>query len=90
MIQPHSSFETIRPDEVAECWDGVYHNKQVSDLYEQLWGLTEQYDNKHRDNIEDIGPHDVIGINSVKSFWDKLSEPAQMELNRLALEQGRI
>jgi hypothetical protein len=32
MIQPHSVFECMRADEVAECWDGV-----PEALYVKLW-----------------------------------------------------
>lgn len=78
-IKPDAVFDLVRPDEVAECWEGV------GDLYSVLWGLVSEYTPIDR---EDCGPADVIGINSVASFWDHL-EPAQQKLlNQLAGSQG--
>lgn len=82
-IIPNPVFEVIRPDEVAECWDGV-----GDDLYEDLWECVGKYDNSYRENIEDIGPHDVIGINCVKDFWDDLSIENQIKLNALAADEA--
>jgi hypothetical protein len=87
MIEPHAVFEVITPDEVAECWNGVYRNEMVPDLYEQLWNLTEKYDKI--ENKEDSGPHDHIGTNAVQQFWKGLPEPTQLELNRLASLNGQ-
>ena len=84
--KPHDALGYCTPDQVAECWDGV---TSVPGLYEALWGLTEHYSREHEENIEDMGPHDVIGINSVSSFWEKLSEEHRTELNRLAEENDR-
>ncbi len=82
MVESNAVFEVITPDEVAECWDGVFSNEAVPDLYEQLWALTKFYEKI--ENIEDIGPHDMIGINSVAGFWSRLAPATQVELNRLA------
>lgn len=82
MTKPHDFFAIITPDQVAETWDGVI---AVDGLYEALWACVDKYDNSHMANIEDIGPHDVIGINAVKLFWKDL-EPFHDELNRLAVE----
>ena len=81
---PHSAFETVTPDTVAECWEDV-----DADLSRALWACTKKYDNAHRANIEDIGPHDVIGINCVAQFWDDFSEDQQRQLNELAREQDK-
>lgn len=81
-IKPHNYLSNIRPDEVAECWDGV---KQ--DLYLALWEQVENYDNSYRENIEDIGPHDVIGINAVSEFWKNFSDEHKVALNELAAAQ---
>ncbi len=81
-ISPHLIFEVVTPDQVAECWDGVFKNELVPNLYEQLWDRIEDYGKV--ENMEDIGPADLIGVNSVKRFWDKFTPEAQMELNRLA------
>jgi len=84
MTTAHEAFNYIRPDEVAECWDGVF---SFGNLYEQLWACVEKYDNAYKANIEDIGPHDVIGINCVSQFWDSFSEANQVKLNELAAAQ---
>jgi hypothetical protein len=81
-IKPHRALSYIRPDEVAECWNGVLAS---GDLYEKLWACVEKYDNKYRENIEDMGPHDVIGINSVVEFWDQFSDEDKAKLNELAV-----
>ena len=80
-ILPHASLAYIQPDEIAECWDGVFNS---GDLYEKLWDCVPLYDNKYRENIEDIGPHDVIGINSTTKFWDRFSDEHKAKLNELA------
>lgn len=83
-IQPHAAFETTTPDTFAECTDGILHNTVVPDLYEQLWACVPAYDDAHRANIEDIGPGDVVGLNSLADFWDRFDDVAKVELNRLA------
>lgn len=85
MADIHDALKYIRPDEVAECWDGVY---KFGNLYEQLWECVGKYDNSYRENIEDIGPHDVIGINTVAQFWDSFSPENQAKLNELAAAQN--
>ena len=85
-IKPHAAFEVITPDTVAECWDGVFGS---GNLYERLWSMVDLYDESYRENIEDIGPHDVVGINSVASFWDKFTEEERELLNALAERNDR-
>jgi len=82
-IEPHEVLRYITPDTVAECWNGVFG---TGDLYEKLWECVDHYDNSYRENIEDIGPHDVIGVNSVASFWDRFSDEHKACLNNLAEE----
>jgi hypothetical protein len=77
-IEPHVAFEVITPDTVAECWNGVYN---FGNLYEELWSCVKNYKEFDR---EDCGPHDVVGLNSVKDFWDKFSPENQQKLNELA------
>jgi len=77
MVNPHESFEVIRPDEVAECWSGVLS----AGLYEPLWQLVQHYQDIDK---EDNGPHDVIGINSVTSFWSHFDDAQRAKLNELA------
>lgn len=76
---------TIRPDEVAETWDGVY-SSPVTGLYEALWALTPPTAS-YAENIEDIGPADVVGIDCLADVWTQLSEEHQAELIRLEAEQ---
>ena len=40
MIEAHRSFEVIRPDEVAECWEGII---AVPGLYAALWACVGDY-----------------------------------------------
>jgi hypothetical protein len=79
-ILPHAAFEVITPDEVAECWNGVFG---TGDLYEQLWGCVNDYEKIDR---EDCGPYDVIGVNSVAKFWDRFSDEHKAKLNELAVQ----
>ena len=81
-LQPHPAFEVFTPDDVAECWDGVLASL---DLYEALWACVASYDEFDR---EDCGPADVIGLNSVASFWDRFTPEQQAALNQLAERQG--
>ena len=79
---PHPALKYVTPDTVAECWDGI-----GDDLYEALWHCVAKYDNAYRENIEDIGPHDVIGINAVTDFWDGFTPEQQIKLNAVAADQ---
>jgi hypothetical protein len=78
-MKPHTALKYITPDEVAECWDGV-----IPTLYEALWECVPLYE---KIDYEDNGPYDVIGINSVASFWSRFSAVHKTILNRLATEQ---
>jgi hypothetical protein len=81
-MKPHTALKYITPDEVAECWEGV-----IPTLYEALWECVPRYNTKYLANIEDIGPHDVIGLNCVADFWSSFSAVHKSILNRLAAEQ---
>lgn len=76
-IKPHGALTVTRPDEVAECWEGTLKDG----VYETLWGLVQHYDKIDR---EECGPHDVIGINSVASFWHLIDDATKARLNDLA------
>jgi hypothetical protein len=69
----------IRPDEVAECWDGVL---KVNGLYEALWSLPQT----PIPNLEDSGPHDHVGHDNLAQHWSKLSEEHRIALIRLDKE----
>lgn len=77
-IKPNAVFEYIRPDEIAECWDGV-----TDDLYTALWNVTPEKAS-YAGNIEDMGPGDVVGIDCLDDVWDKFTEAQQIALNDLA------
>lgn len=83
-IVPHAAFEVTTPDVVAECWNGVFSNETCPNLYELLWNCVPSYKAFDR---EDCGPADVVGLNSVKDFWDTFPPVAQEELNKLAVAQ---
>jgi hypothetical protein len=83
-IKPHPTFETIRADEVAECWDGV-----SKDLYFALWNkIVPHQKSIPQEILEDSGPHDHIGRENLASHWDKLTEEEQTLLNELADKQN--
>jgi hypothetical protein len=78
-VKPHTALKYIAPDEVAECWEGV-----DDELYAALWGCVNKY---KKIEFEDVGPHDVIGINSVSKFWRYFSMHEKRQLNNLAARQ---
>ena len=73
----HIALSYVRPDEVAECWNGV-----GNDLYRALWGLMKFV--PKTPNIEDSGPADHVGYGSVASLWEHVSPEMAAELNALA------
>lgn len=75
-IKPNSWFQTIRPDEVAECWDGVLS----SGLYEPLWQCVDHYKGPSPEESEEP----CIGMNCVADFWHRFSPDKQQLLNQLA------
>lgn len=60
------------PDTIAECFNGV-----SSRLCSALWDLVPSYTDFDR---EDCGPADVVGVNSLEGFWDRLDADLQAEL----------
>jgi hypothetical protein len=76
MPAPHPTFKYIRPDEVAECWDGVPDN-----LYRALWQVMRflpKYDG------ETPPEPDLLCLAKV---WDYLSDAEQEGLNALAVAE---
>src|SRR5262245_23890720 len=71
-------FEVMTPDEVAETMEGIY---PVPGLYEALWACVKDY---KKIDKEDIGPHDVIGINCLAKFWSQFSDEHKEALNKAA------
>lgn len=82
-MKPNPMFEYFRADEVAECWEGV-----PSDLYAKLWNVIVPRQ-KDIPNIEDSGPHDHVGHESLASHWELLNEDEQKILNDLADAKDR-
>jgi len=81
MTKPHFSLRYTRPDEAAECWNGIL---AAGDLYEALWACVPKY---KKIDYEDNGPHDVLGINSIQSFWHSFTETQKRALNEIAAKQ---
>lgn len=74
-------FGTIRPDEVAECWEGV-----TDDLYRALWDCVADYKAPSPEESEEP----CVGLDSVADFWDRFSPEHQRQLIDLAEdERGR-
>lgn len=71
-------FKHMRPDEVAECYNGIYH---VPGLYKALWNSMD--DMKPLSElicIEDSSPQDAVGLNTLASVWDRFSPEHQRAL----------
>lgn len=77
MIKAAADFRYIRPDEVAECWDGV---DAVPGLYAALWACVSGYKAPSPEESEEP----CIGLDSVTDFWDSFSDEHKEALNRLA------
>lgn len=82
-MRPNPWLAYNRPDEIAECWDGVSES-----LYKALWDMVEHYKPRKGD-IEDMCPQDEVGVNSTAKFWSKFSGPHKCELNRLAVREAK-
>lgn len=75
-IQPNGLFTVWRPDEVAECLNGV-----PMPIYQALWDLVNEYKDK-RTNEQKEEP--TPGVDALADFWDRLSPDDQTKLNELA------
>jgi hypothetical protein len=71
----HPAFEIIRPDEVAECWDGV-----SPALYQSLWACVPLYTGPTPEESEEP----CYGLNALAEWWDLFEEDEQEALNALA------
>ena len=80
----HDLAKYMTPDAVAECAVPMRHP-----LYVVLWGLTAHY---KRIDFEECGPADVVGVNSLATFWHLIPERHKADLNQLleAYEQERF
>ena len=75
-ITPHIAFDVIRPDEVAECWEGV----DEAGLYEPLWDCVGSYIAPRPEESEEP----CYGMDCVSGFWDRFTPEQQAALNQLA------
>lgn len=73
-IEPNGLFSVWRPDEVAECLEGV-----KDEIYTALWELVRHYEGKPRSEV-----NDDFSSRALCNWWDELSKEHQEELNRLA------
>ena len=78
-IKPHDLFAVWRPDEVAECLEGV-----PSLVYTALWNLVRHYDDKPRSEF-----NDDFDSRALKNWWDELSTDHQVLLNDLAIAHDK-
>ena len=77
-IAPHSTFEFIRPDEVAECWDGI-----PDDLYRALWRCVDHFKGPTPEEAEEP----IYGQNAVEDFWHLFTDEEKTALNAAAEAQ---
>lgn len=82
-MKPHPTFEIARPDEVAECWDGIF---AVPGLYEALWACVEDY----KAPRPEVSEEPCYGMDCVADFWDRFSDDHKAALNAAALAQAAL
>jgi hypothetical protein len=76
-IKPHTFFDIIRPDEVAECWEGV----TSAGLYQPLWDCVDHYTAPS----PEVSEEPCWGMDCVADFWDRFTPEQQLLLNQLAV-----
>jgi hypothetical protein len=74
-IAPHFALEFTRPDEVAECWDGV-----TPDLSRKLWDCVGDY----KAPSPEVSEEPCVGMDGVADFWDRFNDDEKLALNALA------
>ena len=77
-MKPHTLFQIMRPDEVAECLDGVGNTP----LYAKLWSFVPDY--KKRDKELELECPPDPDFNCLAGFWRRLEPKDQAILNILA------
>ena len=82
MTTPHTAFHYVRPDEVAECWNGVL---AAGNLYEALWACVSHFTAPSPEESEEP----CIGSDCVADFWDLFTPDQQEVLNQLATDHER-
>jgi hypothetical protein len=82
-IKPHPSLGYIRPDEVAECWDGVDDT-----LYRALWSASSAIEKAGRSYDPEITEEPVIGgHDTIAANWKLFDDETKEALNALAKEK---
>lgn len=76
-IKPHPALTIARPDEVAECWEGIYN---VPDLYGTLWACVGDY----KAPSPEVSEEPCYGMDCVADFWDRFSDEHKEALNAAA------
>ncbi len=72
-------FGYIRPDEFAECQNGVLACGQ---LYEKLWSFVSRYEAPLPVDSEEP----CYGLDSIARFWDEFTASEQSDLIRIDIE----
>lgn len=80
-IKPHTFFDIIRPDEVAECWEGV----TSAGLYQLLWDCVNDYTAPS----PEVSEEPCWGVDCVADFWDRFTIEQQLLLNQLAARNSQ-
>lgn len=80
-IKPHTFFDIIRPDEVAECWEGV----TSAGLYQPLWDCVNDYTAPS----PEVSEEPCWGVDCVADFWDRFTIEQQLLLNQLAARNSQ-
>ena len=75
-IVPHEAFSILRPDAVAECYDGVTE----AGLYGPLWDCVPFYTAPSPEESEEP----CYGMDCVADFWDRFTPEQQVALNAIA------
>ncbi|MCB1711515.1 MAG: hypothetical protein KDH96_03260 [Candidatus Riesia sp.] len=86
MIEPHSLYLCMEPDQVAECLDGL-----PKELYLRIWNdivplQAEEAQKSINEDNPDGGmyPGEAGGDTCLASFWPHLTEKEQKTLSVLA------
>jgi hypothetical protein len=80
MPKYHPLYEVLRPDEVAECVEGI-----SDEIYQKLWLFVPLYKGPPPEVAEEPTP----GTDSLSKFWNKLSVLEQAALNIAAFKHER-
>lgn len=79
-MTPHPFLEIARPDEVAECWDGIF---SVPGLYEALWDCVADYKSPR----PEVSEEPCYGMDGVAGFWERFSDDHKAALNTAAARE---